>query len=116
MDTLSKIGETLDCLRQNEVALLSLETSMKFEKEGLQRAQDSLMAHLEFLKGEYQKTEKKFTRLKDFSEKKIVYNKLLDFNTIARRPLIGYLPLFREAPFSIRKRRISKIILSKKIF
>ncbi len=112
MEPLDELAKTLDCLKQNEEALLSLPMHMQLEKEALERTQDSLLAHLEFLKGEYQKIEKSFSRLKYSAEKEILYQKVLDFNRIAKRPLMGYLPLFRESNILIRKRRTSKVLVA----
>ncbi len=112
MEPFDEIGKTLEYLRQNEEALLSLNMHMQLEKEALERTQDSLLAHLEFLKGEYQKIERSFSRIKYSSEKHSIYQKVLEFNQIAHRPLMGYLPLFKESNISIRKRRKSKILVS----
>ena len=125
METLQKICETLDLLTKNEKALLLLRNEMallndsplplmtdgmKLEKEALDRAQDSLLAHLDFLKNEYQRTRKLFEKMKFVQDKHLVYEKVLNFNRVAKRPLIGYLELFRQSNVQVRKRRISKAL------
>ena len=111
MNTLYQICETLDRLTENEAARKSLEEEMDFEKEALDRAQDSLMAHLSFLRSEYLKKQKLFSRVKHIYEKQEVYEKVLTFNRVARRPLSGYLSLFKESTVRVRRRRLNKVLV-----
>lgn len=112
METLQDICQTLELMRENEEALLSLSEEMKFEKEALQRAQESLVAHLDFLKDEYQKTKKLFSKMKFVEIKQTIFEKVLSYNRIAHRPLTGYLDLFRESNVRIRRRRVNKVLVT----
>lgn len=112
METLHEICETLDHLTENEKALHILSEEMELEKEALMRAKDSLLARLDFLKEEYQKTKKLFSKMKYMGNKQEVYEKILTYNRLSSRPLLGYLDLFRESNVKIRKRRMSKVLVA----
>lgn len=113
MDTLQEISTTLERLKENEEALSSIEHDMFFEKEALDRTQESLLSRLEFLKGEYLKAQSFYLKLKFIPEKQIIYEQILAFNRIAKRPLTGYLPLFRESNTHLRRRRMGRLLAVK---